>query len=150
MVEITNGVDAVIVTKGAVATYLNQGFHVVEKQSASQVKKLEGRASSKKAVEGSEKENKTVESAEAVNATAKKEAGSERVEMSDNEGAEKAEAGAEQAKAAEGFEELMEKPISQWSKEELKKFAKANGIDLSKAGKTSDVRAMVKQFIEAR
>lgn len=49
---------------------------------------------------------------------------------------------------ADDFEELLEKPLSQWSNEELKAFVNTNDIDTSSAKKTSEVRALVKSFLD--
>lgn len=46
------------------------------------------------------------------------------------------------------FEELLEKPLSQWSNEELKLFTNAKGIDTSSAKKTSEVRGIVKRYLD--
>lgn len=45
-------------------------------------------------------------------------------------------------------EELMEKPISQWSKDEVAKFAEAKGIDTSSAHKVGEAKDIVKKWIE--
>lgn len=44
-------------------------------------------------------------------------------------------------------EEIMEKPISQWSNEELKKFATIKGIDTSSAKKVSEARNIIKEYL---
>lgn len=46
------------------------------------------------------------------------------------------------------IEEVMEKPISQWSAVELKRFAIIKNIDTSDAKKTSDARNIVKQYLQ--
>ena len=46
--------------------------------------------------------------------------------------------------------ELLEKPISQWSKQELKAYADANGIDLSGLRSVTQVREAVKAAIGAQ
>lgn len=46
------------------------------------------------------------------------------------------------------FEELLEKPLSQWTNEELKSFVNAKDIDTSSAKKTSEVRALVKVYLD--
>lgn len=46
------------------------------------------------------------------------------------------------------FEELLEKPISQWSSDELKKFVTAKDIDTSSAKKISEVRTIVKNYLD--
>lgn len=49
---------------------------------------------------------------------------------------------------ADDFEELLEKPLSQWSNEELKAFVNAKGIDTASAKKTSEVRSLVKKYLD--
>lgn len=49
---------------------------------------------------------------------------------------------------AEDFDELLEKPLSQWTNEELKAFVNAKGIDTSSAKKTSEVRSLVKKYLD--
>lgn len=44
--------------------------------------------------------------------------------------------------------ELLEKPISQWTPEEIKEFARIKGIDTSAAKKVSEARTIVKKFLE--
>lgn len=43
--------------------------------------------------------------------------------------------------------EIIEKPIGEWSKEELKKFATIKGIDIS-GMRPSEVKAAIKSFID--
>lgn len=45
-------------------------------------------------------------------------------------------------------EELLEKPISQWTNDELKEFVKIKKIDTSSVKKTSEVRNIVKKYLE--
>lgn len=44
--------------------------------------------------------------------------------------------------------ELLEKPISQWSTEEIKEFARIRGIDTSAAKKVSDARNIIKKYLD--
>lgn len=46
------------------------------------------------------------------------------------------------------YDYLLEKPISSWSKEELKEFADAKGIDTSKATKVAEVKDIIKTWLE--
>ena len=54
--------------------------------------------------------------------------------------------------AADEFDELEEveneKPVSQWTKAEVKEFAKANGIDISGTKNVNEAKEIIKQFIE--
>ena len=45
-------------------------------------------------------------------------------------------------------EDILEKPLSQWSTDELKEFVRIKDIDTTGAKKTSEVRSIVKKFLE--
>lgn len=45
--------------------------------------------------------------------------------------------------------ELIEKPIAQWSKDEVKIFAKENGIDISKTRNVAQAKELIKEFIDS-
>lgn len=55
--------------------------------------------------------------------------------------------------AADEFDEIEEveneKPVSQWTKTEVKEFAKANGIDISGTKNVNEAKEIIKQFIGA-
>lgn len=55
--------------------------------------------------------------------------------------------------AEDEFDELEEveneKPVSQWTKAEVKEFAKANGIDISGTKNVNEAKEIIKQFIGA-
>ena len=55
--------------------------------------------------------------------------------------------------AADEFDEIEEveneKPVSQWTKAEVKEFAKANGIDISGTKNVNEANEIIKQFIGA-
>lgn len=44
-------------------------------------------------------------------------------------------------------EEILEKPISQWSKEEVKRFATIKEIDISGTKNASEAKEIIKSFI---
>ena len=44
--------------------------------------------------------------------------------------------------------ELIEKPISQWTKEEVKEFASKNNIDISGTKNANEAKAIIKKFID--
>lgn len=44
-------------------------------------------------------------------------------------------------------DEIIEKPISQWSKEEVKRFAVLKGIDLSGTKNVGEGKELIKQFL---
>lgn len=47
------------------------------------------------------------------------------------------------------LEEVEEKPLSQWSKEEVKKFAALKDIDISGTKNVNEAKALIKDFLEA-
>ena len=46
------------------------------------------------------------------------------------------------------LEEIVEKPISQWSKEEVKRFAVLKEIDISGTKNANEAKEIIKQFLE--
>lgn len=46
------------------------------------------------------------------------------------------------------IEDILEKPLSQWTPDELKKFAEIKDIDTSKAKKVSEARAIIKKYLD--
>ena len=46
------------------------------------------------------------------------------------------------------LEDIIEKPISQWSKEEIKRFATLNEIDITSAKNATEARGLIKEFLE--
>ena len=68
---------------------------------------------------------------------------------------EKAEAKAPEAPAAPEkseddifVEEILEKPISQWNKEEVKRFAAIKEIDISGTKNANEAKEIIKSFID--
>lgn len=55
----------------------------------------------------------------------------------------------DEAPEADAFADLVTKPVSQWSKHELQEFVNAKGIDTSNAKTVAEVKAIVKEYIEA-
>ena len=53
--------------------------------------------------------------------------------------------------AVDEFDDELEneKPVSQWTKAEVKEFAKANGIDISGTKNVNEAKEIIKQFIGA-
>ena len=47
------------------------------------------------------------------------------------------------------LDEIIEKPISQWSKEEVKRFAALKGINLAGTKNANEAKEIIKSFIEA-
>lgn len=54
----------------------------------------------------------------------------------------------EEDKADNFCSELLEKPISQWSKDEVKKFAEIKGIDLSGTKNANEAKERIKEFLD--
>ena len=52
------------------------------------------------------------------------------------------------AEEAAFVEDILEKPLSQWTVDELKEFVRIKNVDTTGAKKTSEVRAIVKKFLE--
>lgn len=46
------------------------------------------------------------------------------------------------------IEEILEKPISQWNKEEVKRFAAIKGIDISGTKNANEAKDIIKSFID--
>lgn len=46
------------------------------------------------------------------------------------------------------LEEIIEKPVSQWNKDELKRFAALKEIDISGVKNAGEAKAIIKEFIE--
>lgn len=61
------------------------------------------------------------------------------------------ESGETEESSEKSFEmaELLEVPIGQWSKEQLKEFAEANNISIDGASTVREVRNIIKDFIDS-
>ncbi len=46
-------------------------------------------------------------------------------------------------------EDILEKPISQWNKEEVKKFAEIKGIDITGTKNANEAKERIKAFIDS-
>lgn len=46
------------------------------------------------------------------------------------------------------IEEIIEKPISQWSKDEIKRFAALEGIDISGTKNAGEAKEIIKEFLD--
>ena len=121
MVTISNGTATFRVTAGAVEIYKSMGFHVVDDKENDQIKSVE------------HKEEKAAEDV----------AGEPETDGSDVED-EGVEDDAEEAYVTE----LLEKPLSQWSNEEVKEFVRIKGIDTSGAKKLSQVKDIIKAYLD--
>lgn len=122
MVKISNGEVTQIVSRGAYESqYKKLGFEIVGSHKVAKTEK------------------KAAEPEKVVNTPAPA-AGD--VDDEDIDGDENSD------EDADDFEELLEKPLSQWSNEELKAFVNAKGIDTASAKKTSEVRSLVKKYLD--
>ena len=121
MVTISNGKTTLRVTAGAVETYKSMGFHVVDDKENDQIKPVE------------HKEEKVAE-----DVAGEPEAGGSDAEDEDVED------DTEEAYVTE----LLEKPLSQWSNEEVKEFVRIKGIDTSGAKKFSQVKDIIKAYLD--
>lgn len=121
MVKITNFVNTFEVTQGAYDDiFKKQGFELVEE--APRKKKKATKKHVKEAVE----------------------------EVEEDEWEEAEEATEKDYKSEEEkyIEKLMEKPISQWNKEEVKTYASVKGLDISKTQNIGEARNIIKQSID--
>ena len=46
------------------------------------------------------------------------------------------------------IDEIIEKPLSQWNKDEVKKFAALKGIDISGTKNAGEAKELIKTFLE--
>ena len=121
MVTISNGETTFRVTAGAVEVYKSMGFHVVDDKENDQIKPVK------------HEEEKVAEDV----------AGEPEVDDSDAED-EDVEDDTEEAYVTE----LLEKPLSQWSNEEVKEFVRIKGIDTSGAKKLSQVKDIIRAYLD--
>lgn len=122
MVDITNGRASLTVTKGAFeGIYKHQGYTLVHNYAGSTTIKPD--------VIEEEVAQSFVEDVAAV-------------EEQLPEAEESTEKVVEMA-------ELLETPIGQWSKEQLKEFAEANNISIDGASTVREVRNIIKNFIDS-
>ena len=121
MVTISNGKTTFRVTAGAVEVYKSMGFHVVDDKENDQIKPVE------------RKEEKVAEDV----------AGEPEADGSDAE-----DEGVEEYTEEAYVTELLEKPLSQWSNEEVKEFVRIKGIDTSGAKKLSQVKDIIKAYLD--
>lgn len=131
MVTITNGEKTFRVTAGAVPVYKSMGFHTVTDEELEEMKQAEQ------------------EHYDDAGESADKDTGSESDagDTGSEEEEEDTETGMSKEEAA-FIEELLEKPLTQWSNDEVKEFVKIKGIDTSGAQKVSQVRGIIKSYLE--
>lgn len=123
MIEITNGNDMYTVTRGAYETvYKGMGFYPVGQEPV--VQSTGGDASD---VDEAVPERVEDVDVEAVNAPAGPVEAEESKESEDEK----------------WCKSIRQKPISQWNKQELKRYATLNDIDVSGARTVNDVRSKI-------
>ena len=121
MVTISNGKATFRVTAGAVEVYKSMGFHVVDDKENDQIKPVE------------HKEEKAAEDV---------------ASESEADGSDAEDEGVEDDTEEAYATELLEKPLSQWSNEEVKEFVRIKGIDTSGAKKLSQVKDIIKAYLD--
>ena len=129
MVRITNGINTFEVTKGAFdGIFSHQGYHIVgcndnyneDYKSTSDVITDDGNENGNEDVYGNNVSN------DAGNSD-----GNDNVNDDDKY-----------------CEEILEKPIAQWSKEEIKKFAEIKEIDITGTKNAGEARDRIKAYLE--
>lgn len=119
MVKISNGEVTQIVSRGAFDTqYKRLGFQIVGDNQAVEAKK-----EVKKAVE--EKKSEAHVPDDDFDADV-----------------------ADDTEDGDDFEELLEKPISQWNKTEVKDFAAAKGIDIHGTKNANEAKEIIKKYLD--
>lgn len=120
MVKISNGDVTQIVSRGAFETqYKKLGFQIVGDNKTTEVKK-----EVKKAAEDKKPES----------------------QVPDDDDFD-ADAADDDTEDGDDFEELLEKPISQWNKTEVKDFAAAKGIDIHGTKNANEAKEIIKKYL---
>lgn len=123
MIEITNGNDMYTVTRGAYETvYKGMGFYPVGQEPV--VQSTGGDASDVDEAVPERVEDVDVEAVDAPAGPVE----TEELKESEDE---------------KWCKSIRQKPISQWNKQELKRYATLNGIDVSGARTVNDVRSKI-------
>lgn len=121
MVKISNGDVTQIVSRGAFETqYKKLGFHIVVDNQA-----IEAKKEVKKAAEENKSDAQVPDDDVFV-----------------------ADAADDDTDDGDDFEELLEKPISQWNKTEVKDFAAAKGIDIHGTKNANEAKEIIKKHLE--
>lgn len=134
MVRITNGINTFEVTKGAFdGIFSHQGYHIVGCndnynagcKSTSDVITDDGNKNGNEDVDGNNVSNTVGNSDNNDN-------------VNDDE----------KSEDDKYCEEILEKPIAQWSKEEIKKFAEIKEIDITGTKNAGEARDRIKAYLE--
>ena len=119
MVKISNGEVTQVVSHGAFETqYKRLGFQIVGDNKATEVKKEVKKATEEKKSE---------------------------VQVPDDDFDADV---ADDIEDGDDFEELLEKPISQWNKTEVKDFAAAKGIDIHGTKNANEAKEIIKKYLD--
>lgn len=119
MVTITNGVKSFRVTAGAVEPYKAMGFYVASDEEMEVI-------------------GREVEEHHDVDVSYSQKPKKPHIETE----------GEDVDEDTAYVEELLEKPLSQWSNEEVKEFVRIKEIDTTGAQKVSQVRGIIKTYLE--
>ena len=121
MVKISNGDVTQIVSRGAFDTqYKKLGFQIVG-------------------------DNQAIEAKKEVKKTAEEKKSEAQVPDYDVFVADAAD---DDTEDGDDFEELLEKPISQWNKTEVKDFAAAKGIDIHGTKNANEAKEIIKKYLD--
>ena len=121
MVKISNGDVTQIVSRGAFETqYKKLGFQIVGDNQAIEAKKEVKKVAEEKKSEAQVPYD-DVFVADAVD---------------------------DDTEDGDDFEELLEKPISQWNKTEVKDFAAAKGIDIHGTKNANEAKEIIKRYLD--
>lgn len=121
MVTITNGIKTFKVPSGSVKPYEGMGFRVVSDKELEEMRQNE--------------QQHYDDSGEPEQSSNK-----------DSEDRQDEDTGDTEEEAF--IEELLEKPLTQWTNEEVKEFVRIKNIDTSGAQKVSQVRSIIKTYLE--
>lgn len=125
MVDITNGRASLTVTKGAFeGIYKHQGYTLVHDYAGTS--EIKANVTNKEVAESFVDDVASVEE-----------------QLPESEETE------ESPEKSFEMAELLETPIGQWSKEQLKEFAEANNISVDGASTVREVRNIIKDFIDS-
>lgn len=119
MVKISNGEVTQIVSRGAFDTqYKHLGFQIVEDNNIAEVKNEVKKAAEEKKSESHVPDEDDFDA-----------------DVADDD-------------TEDDFEELLEKPISQWNKTEVKDFAAAKGIDIHGTKNANEAKEIIKKYLD--
>lgn len=129
MVTITNGEKTFRITAGAVKPYMSMGFYVVTDEELEEMKQVNEQYDNPDDSDSTSDGNNDNEDGDSEDADGKVED-----DMSPEDKA--------------FIADILEKPLSQWTNNEVKEFVKVKNIDTSGAQKVSQVRDIIKAYLE--